>query len=577
MKKSIVSALGILLLISMLPYTVWAWCWIRETGTTDANCTAGSTYQQDCCSGALRKWDTASMTYEISTATNAALFSYIRTGTNRWNNVVMSDFTFVDGGTTSIANFAYDNVNLINIDSSFCTHNPGFCGQGILGFSGTLASGSGDTYRAVESDVILNDEEFTWGDGTSGTRDTVAVIAHETGHNAGLTHPGSTCRQRGSAGCGPEVPKATMYWNYSGGQPTNKASLELDDVAALVYGYPRSKFRVRVLDNTGSPVQDATVELLDSAAPKNGNSIATGGSVYGDVTDTNVLFGDKDPGATYFNASPFSNTDAEGHTNYINPVHRTFRVQASSSGVTNFMDHTVPDGDSTLSITLNLNSPDSQSPSLAITSHANNQAVIAANITLAGTANDAGSGSSGIQQVMVNGSQADNSSATGSNTANWSADVSLNPGSNTFSVIAYDNSPAHNTTTQNININYDNMAPTVQEVSPVDAATDVATNISISARFSEDIARATISPATFTVDNGVTGTISYEPSTRITTLTPDSPLNTGTTYTVTLTTGIQDVPGNAMASDYTWRFTTKEISRSSGGGGGGGCFTGSIR
>ena len=77
-----------------------------------------------------------------------------------------------------------------------------------------------------------------------------------------------------------------MYWNYSYplGVPTNKASLELDDVASLIYGYPVSTLRVRVLNSGGSPVSGATVALSGTASPVNGGSIAQGGSVYGDIT-----------------------------------------------------------------------------------------------------------------------------------------------------------------------------------------------------------------------------------------------------------------------------------------------------
>jgi len=290
------------------------------------------------------------MVYKISTSTSSALYNDIRTGMARWNNVAMSTFTFINGDPTSESQYLYDGINLVNIDSAFCTHNSANCGQGILGFSGTWYSTN--PYTAIESDIILNGEEFTWGDGTGGTENTIAVIAHEGGHNAGLTHPGSTCRASGSSGCGPEFESATMYWNYSYGQPTDKASLELDDVASLVYGYPRSTFRVRVLDQNSSPVSGAAVGLIGTAAPVNGSSISTGGSVRGDVTNTNVLFGDKVSSATYSTTSPFSDTDPDGYTNYINPCHQSFQVRVTYGGQTETQSVTVPDGASTTTVTL---------------------------------------------------------------------------------------------------------------------------------------------------------------------------------------------------------------------------------
>lgn len=96
---------------------------------------------------------------------------------------------------------------------------------------------------------------------------------------------------------------------------------------------------------------------------------------------------------------------------------------------------------------------DQTGPSLAITSHANNQDVGTASITLGGTASDSGKGDNGIQQVTVNGVRANNDTATGSGTANWSKVISLNPGANVLTVVAYDNSS--NQTSQTITIYYD--------------------------------------------------------------------------------------------------------------------------
>ena len=322
--KELSIILGVFFLINGSPTLGWPWCWIRDTGTTGAGCDSG--VQQDCCSGNLRVYTGATMQYRISYSTDNSLLGYIRTGAAKWNDVAMSTFTFTEGPQTSVWDYTYDGINLINIDSSFCTHNPGYCGGGILGFSGTWTS-SFPSYHAVESDVILNGQEWSWGDGTGGTQNTIAVTAHEMGHDAGLTHPGSTCRSSGSSGCGPEFPAATMYWNYSGGQPTDKASLELDDVASLIYGYPLSTLRVRVLDGGASPVSGATVELIGTASPVNGSSIAQGGSVYGDIAAS--LVGDGVSSSTYVNSTPFNTTDASGYTNYIYPVAQSFSVTAT--------------------------------------------------------------------------------------------------------------------------------------------------------------------------------------------------------------------------------------------------------
>lgn len=575
MDKKLVTIIGIALLLFVMPASLWAWCWIRDTGLSDDHCTTGS-YQQNCCDGTLRKWLDGNMTYYISTSTDDLLEGYIEAGMQRWNNIDRSYFTF-DRGTpdTAVWEFGNDNINLVNIDSSFCAHT-GYCGMGILGFSGTFTTGSGASYRAVESDIILNGEEFAWGDGSSGTEYTEAVVAHEGGHSAGLSHPGSECNSSGSSGCGPEFEEATMFWNYSMGLPTNKASLELDEVAALVYGYPRSSFRVRVLNSLANPIIGAEVLLLGSAAPVNGSSIDDGGSVYGDVTDASVLFGDDAVSSTYVDSSPFNDTDSNGYTNYINPVHADFSVQATAGGAT---DTSVVSGlvagTSELEITLGTTSYDFAGPTVAVTSHTNNQAVGTATITLAGTATDSGHGDSGVSQVTVNGGTADNGTATGSNTANWSRDVTLSTGNNTITIVAYDDSSESNTTTRTITIVYDTTAPTVDGVSPADGSSGVSANTNFGVVFSEAMNPSTINTSTFLVDNGVTGTVTYIAGSRTAIFVPSAPLADDMTYTATLTTGIQDGVGLPMAADFTWSISTGAVmSGGSGDGGGGGCFIG---
>jgi C1A family cysteine protease len=118
--------------------------------------------------------------------------------------------------------------------------------------------------------------------------------------------------------------------------------------------------------------------------------------------------------------------------------------------------------------------------------------------------------------------------------------------------------------------------PTITNRSPASGATGVAVNTAITADFSETMNAASISTSSVTLTQGgstVSGTVSYNPGTLSATFSPSSSLTQGTTYTLTVTTAVQDDEGVALASTDTWSFTTTGTppvtSGSSGGGGGG--------
>ena len=103
----------------------------------------------------------------------------------------------------------------------------------------------------------------------------------------------------------------------------------------------------------------------------------------------------------------------------------------------------------------------------------------------------------------------------------------------------------------------DTTAPTVSSTNPNDGATSVAT---ITATFSESMTISTISAATFSVAGPgageVPGTVSYGDQSNTATFTPTSALTPGAIYTATITTGVEDASGNAMAVNKVWTFTT---------------------
>jgi hypothetical protein len=106
--------------------------------------------------------------------------------------------------------------------------------------------------------------------------------------------------------------------------------------------------------------------------------------------------------------------------------------------------------------------------------------------------------------------------------------------------------------------------PTVSSIDPANGATGFATSGNIAASFSETMDSSTISTTTFTLKQGTTavaGTVSYAGGTA--TFDPSSTLAPSTTYTATVTTGAKDLTGTALASDFSWSFTT--AGGSSGG------------
>ncbi len=118
----------------------------------------------------------------------------------------------------------------------------------------------------------------------------------------------------------------------------------------------------------------------------------------------------------------------------------------------------------------------------------------------------------------------------------------------------------------------DTTPPTVTSTSPTAGASGVAVTTTVTATFSEDMDATTIKSSTFTLNNGVTGTVSYNAGTRTATLTPSANLASGTVYTATITTGVKDAAGNPMSAAKIWSFTTaasRTLSVTFGGTGSG--------
>lgn len=105
----------------------------------------------------------------------------------------------------------------------------------------------------------------------------------------------------------------------------------------------------------------------------------------------------------------------------------------------------------------------------------------------------------------------------------------------------------------------DTTRPTVTSVSPAVGATDVPVISTVSATFSEAMTPSTITAAgVFTLNNGIAGTVSYNPATWVATFTPNAatPLLLNTLYTATITTAVTDEAGNHLLANKVWSFRT---------------------
>jgi hypothetical protein len=109
----------------------------------------------------------------------------------------------------------------------------------------------------------------------------------------------------------------------------------------------------------------------------------------------------------------------------------------------------------------------------------------------------------------------------------------------------------------------DGLPPRVIATAPSDLATDVSINERPTATFSKAMDPATFTALTVTVAQGVTpvpGAVTLDGQTNTMTFTPSVPLGLGLAYTVTITTGVEDLGGQALVADYSWSFTTATCS-----------------
>jgi hypothetical protein len=102
------------------------------------------------------------------------------------------------------------------------------------------------------------------------------------------------------------------------------------------------------------------------------------------------------------------------------------------------------------------------------------------------------------------------------------------------------------------------IATTPVASSPV--VTGVALNSVVSAAFSKDMAPETLSGSSFTLNcpggTAVRAAVTYNPATRVATLTPEAALPPAALCVATITTAVKDTVGLALASNFVWSFMT---------------------
>lgn len=139
-------------------------------------------------------------------------------------------------------------------------------------------------------------------------------------------------------------------------------------------------------------------------------------------------------------------------------------------------------------------------------------------------------------------------------------DSTVSPGNNyQYNVRAYDAAGNYATSSAlNVNLpNIDTTAPTVTSTTPTHGATNVLPSLNqIVVNFDEEMDTSSLNTSSFTLDNGLTGTVSTSNGATRATFTPNGQLSRGTTYTATVN-GATDAAGNSLqGSPFTWSFST---------------------
>jgi hypothetical protein len=110
--------------------------------------------------------------------------------------------------------------------------------------------------------------------------------------------------------------------------------------------------------------------------------------------------------------------------------------------------------------------------------------------------------------------------------------------------------------------------PVAMSFFPPDGTTGVAINTVITATFTRDMNASKIDTNSFYIRNSlgtkIPATVTYNAATRIATLTPKTPLQSNTSFTVTVSSSITDGLGTRLLKQYNWTFMTGSMVTESG-------------
>jgi hypothetical protein len=102
-------------------------------------------------------------------------------------------------------------------------------------------------------------------------------------------------------------------------------------------------------------------------------------------------------------------------------------------------------------------------------------------------------------------------------------------------------------------------APTVTAMTPGEDSAGLGTGSKLTATFSEAMVPAAINTANFRLTDGansIPGTVGFDVINNVASFTPASGLAPNTRYTATIITGIKDLAGNPLTTDFAWCFVT---------------------